>query len=175
MRFFWPRAESRILSELKRLDREGLAKARRDMVGRRPRTTYSITAKGRRQVRDWLATPPNATALECEPLLRTMLGHLGDPEQLEAAVDQVKADANALIAVGRKIAADYQAGTAPFQEQVQHRALVFDFLVTHATGMLGWADRTRATLATWPDLSEKERRDQALALIETRVAALPER
>jgi DNA-binding PadR family transcriptional regulator len=172
MRFFWPRAESRILAELKRLDSEGLAKARRQMVGRRPRTTYSITAKGKRQLQQWLATPPRATTLESEPLLRTLLGQLGTREQLEVAVDQVEADAEMLIDVARAVAHEYLTGTAPFQDHVDHRAFVFDYLATHAEGMRGWAERTRKTLSTWPDLSDDERRDQALELIERRRAAL---
>jgi PadR family transcriptional regulator AphA len=168
MRFFWPRAESRILAELKRLDKEGLAKAKREMVGRRPRTTYAITSKGRRQLNDWLATPPRPTTLESEPLLRTMLGHLGTLEQLEVAIQQVEADAAALIEVAHTVADEYLSGTAEFQEHVDHRAFVFDYLATHALGMRAWAERTKAALADWPDSGH----EQALALIEKRRADL---
>jgi hypothetical protein len=124
-------------------------------------------------VREWLASPPRETTLECEPLLRTMLGHLGSPENLYAAVEQVEADARALHEVGRTVGAEYLAGTAPFQEDVQYRAFLFDFLVTHADGMRAWAERTRAALDAWPDLSEKQRRARALELIEARLALVP--
>src|SRR6266700_1862350 len=70
MRFFWPRAESRIYEEARALDEKGFARAKRTFHGRRQRTTYSITASGRRQLARWLATPPKATALECEPVVR---------------------------------------------------------------------------------------------------------
>jgi DNA-binding PadR family transcriptional regulator len=172
MRFFWPRAESRILAELKRLDRDGLAEARREMVGRRPRTTYSITKAGRKQLTEWLATPPRGTALESEPLLRVLLGQLGTREQLERAVDQVGADADTLMDTARTVAHEYLTGTAPFQDHVDHRAFVFDYLATHADGMRGWAERTRKAIADWPDMSDDERRDQALRLIERRRALL---
>jgi DNA-binding PadR family transcriptional regulator len=172
MRFFWPRAESRILAEVKRLDEEGLAEAKREMVGRRPRTTYSITAAGRRQLAEWLATPPRPTSLESEPVLRTLFGQLGTREQLEVAVAQVEADADALIEVARTVAAEYLAGTAPFQDHVDHRAFVFDYLATHADGMRSWAERTRKTIAHWPELSDQQRREHALALIERRRAVL---
>src|SRR5437899_1527821 len=69
MRFFWPRAESRIYDEARQLVARGLATARREEFGRRPRTVYAITSEGRRALRRWLASPPRATALECESLL----------------------------------------------------------------------------------------------------------
>lgn len=172
MRFFWPRAESRILAELKRLDEAGLAKARRELVGRRPRTTYSITKAGREQLKEWLATPPRGTTLESEPLLRVLLGQLGTREQLEIAIDRVEADAEILVETARTVAHEYLTGTAPFQEHVDHRAFVFDYLATHADGMRGWAERTRTAIGEWPALSDGERRDRALALIETRRARL---
>src|SRR5437773_12298093 len=68
MRFFWPRADSQIYEEAKCLDTKGFARQRHSFTGRRPRTSYAITASGRRQLRHWLATPPKPTNLECEPL-----------------------------------------------------------------------------------------------------------
>ena len=46
---------------------KGYATAARGYSGKRPRTTYKITAAGRRALKQWLATPPRPTALECEP------------------------------------------------------------------------------------------------------------
>src|SRR5258706_8443788 len=70
MRFFWPRAESQIYEEAKGLVTKGFASADRTHTGKRARTTYKITAGGRRALKQWLATPPRPTALQCEPLLR---------------------------------------------------------------------------------------------------------
>src|SRR4051794_39445904 len=44
MRFFWPCAESRIFAEALRLEARALATTAISFVGRRARTTYSITA-----------------------------------------------------------------------------------------------------------------------------------
>src|SRR5206468_3113333 len=110
----------------------GLATARREEFGRRPRTVYAITSEGRRALRRWLASPPRATALECESLLRVFLADLSTREQLEAALAQIRADADAIFAMGRVVGAEYLAGTAPFQDQVHARALVFDFLWNNA-------------------------------------------
>jgi PadR family transcriptional regulator, regulatory protein AphA len=173
MRFFWPRVESRIYDEARTLVERGLARDRRTFTGRRARTNYAITAKGKRELERWLATPPRGTSLECEPLLRVFLGDLGTPEQLGVALDQVRADADAILDVGRAVAAEYLAGTAPFQDQVQFRALVFDFLSNHALMLRDWADRAEAAIAAWPSLSPAERETKAQAEIAAGLARYP--
>ena len=45
---FWPRAESKLYEEPKKLVAHGLARASSETVGKRRRTVYTITAKGRR-------------------------------------------------------------------------------------------------------------------------------
>ncbi len=174
MRFFWPRAESRIYEEVKRLHERGLADRERVYVGRRPRTSYSITAQGHRELSAWLAEPPRPTNLECEPLLRIMLADLATPEQLQAALAQVRADANAIVDVGRVVAGEYRAGTAPFQDDVHARALVFDFLSHHALMLLAWADRADLAISAWADASSTERERSALATIEDCLDAYPD-
>jgi DNA-binding PadR family transcriptional regulator len=173
MRFFWPRAESQIYEEAKGLVTKGLAKDRQSFTGRRARTSYAITARGRKQLRDWLASPPKPTALECEPLLRVFLGGLGTDDQLNAALAQIRADAHAILDVGRVVGAEYLAGTAPFQDQVHTRALVFDFLSHHALMLLDWADRAEATVAAWPTQSATGQQRAALERIGETLARYP--
>jgi len=157
MRFFWPRAESQIYAEVKALVERGWAGDRETFVGRRARTSYTITAAGRRALTAWLATPPKATALECEPLLRVFLADFNTPEGLAAALDQIRADAAAILEVGQVVGAEYLAGTAPFQDQVHVRALVFDFLSSHALMLHEWADRTEQTIARWERATPRAR------------------
>src|SRR5687767_10885025 len=64
--YFWPRAESLVYAELKRLAGEGLVAAERSFVGKRPRTTYAITPAGRTALAAWLGTRPRPFALELE-------------------------------------------------------------------------------------------------------------
>src|SRR6266545_2781075 len=54
-RYVWPRAESAIYREVKRLAAMRLVAAKREFVGKRPRTVYSITEAGRQVLREWLA------------------------------------------------------------------------------------------------------------------------
>jgi len=57
LRDVWPRAESVIYEEPKRLAARGYATATVQRAGGRRSTRYSITAKGRRALRGWLDQP----------------------------------------------------------------------------------------------------------------------
>lgn len=149
MRFFWPRAESRIYDEAKALVARGWADAERTHVGRRPRTTYSITAAGRRQLREWLADAPGPSALSCEALLRVFLAELSTRDELGAALARIRADAEEILSVGRVVGHEYVEDRGPFQDQVHVRALVFDFLTSYALMLRSWADRAESTIDTW--------------------------
>jgi DNA-binding PadR family transcriptional regulator len=173
MRFFWPRAESQIYEEAKSLVARGWARDYHGFTGQRPRTSYAITAAGRKALRAWLATPSKATALECEPLLRVFLADFATPQQVRAALEQVRADGQAILDVGRVVGAEYLAGTAPFQDQLHVRALVFDFLSHHARMLIDWADRTQKTLDAYPDPASKRRKQAALATIAANLEAYP--
>ncbi len=173
MRFFWPRAESQIYKEAKGLLAKGYATADRSYTGKRARTTYAITGAGRRALKEWLCTPPRPTALECEPLLRLFLADFATPEQLTGALDQVRADAHAILDVGRVVGPEYLDGTAPFQDQLQVRALVLDFLSHHARMLLDWADRTSGVFEQWTDPTV-DREALAVEIITSNLAAYPE-
>jgi PadR family transcriptional regulator AphA len=165
MRFFWPRVESRIYAEARQLIERGHAQSVQEGVGRRVRTVYSITPEGRQALMEWLAMPPSATKLECEPLLRVFLADLCTEEQLFAALAQVKADAEAILSVGRVVGPEYINGVAPFQDQLHVRALVFDFLWHHAKMLEEWAERTETTIGQWKVQSPAQRAEAALATI----------
>ena len=150
-----------------------LARSERTHVGRRPRTTYTLTGEGRCALESWLATPPRATSLECEALLRILFADLCTPDQLRVALDQVRADAEAILAVGRTVGREYLDGTAPFQDQVHVRAFVFDFLSHHARMLLEWAERTDAELSRWPQLTHEQRAKRALASIRRDLREFP--
>ncbi|HEY2778120.1 MAG TPA: PadR family transcriptional regulator [Gaiellaceae bacterium] len=169
LRFFWPRAESRVYDVVKELAAAGSATAEQSFTGRRARTTYAITPAGRKRLRAWLAQPPRRTTLECEAVLRILLADLCTHEQLLTALDRVRADADAIQDVGRIVAAEYTAGAAPFQDDVHARALVFDFLWTHAEQLRAWADRAEERIARWPAETRSERAEAGVASIARRV------
>jgi DNA-binding PadR family transcriptional regulator len=163
--YLWPRAERGIYAEVKRLADRGLARAERGFVGRRPRTTYAITPDGRAALECWLSTPPSAGEIEFEALLRVLYAGAGTRDELLAAIESVRAQADEMLRMATRIRGEYLAGRAPFQEQVHTRALVFDFLFSHALAVRAWADRSRAEVERWQDLSSDGKTERALALI----------
>ncbi|MEO8687642.1 MAG: hypothetical protein ABI611_05420 [Solirubrobacteraceae bacterium] len=54
------------------------------------------------------------------------------------------------------------------------RAFVFDYLTTHATGMLDWVARTREALDEWPELDHDQRAARAVGRISARARTLPD-
>src|SRR5215211_2322002 len=91
-RYVWPRAESAIYREVKRLAAMRLVAAKREYVGQRPRTVYSITEAGRHVLRGWLDTPVSPFAMDFDAMIRQFIAPLGTKEQLVATLEQVSND-----------------------------------------------------------------------------------
>src|SRR6185295_5652499 len=79
---FWPRARSKLYEEPKKLVSHGLARATEGSTGRRSRTTYAITAKGRRALTAWVAEPGEGPVLEFEQLLKVFFCDQGTTDDL---------------------------------------------------------------------------------------------
>ena len=82
LHFFWPRAESNLYAEPKRLVEAGLAEVHEEWNGDRRRTVYSITDRGREALGTWLASQPAAPRLESEPHLRLLFANYGAKDDL---------------------------------------------------------------------------------------------
>src|SRR5438445_11514626 len=66
LRFYLPRAESALYEEPKNLVAHGLARAATERRGRRNVAIYSITAKGRRALEEWVQKPSAPPQFEAE-------------------------------------------------------------------------------------------------------------
>src|SRR5262245_47643073 len=97
LHFFWPRAESNLYAEPKRLVEAGLAEAHEEWNGGRRRTVYSINDRGRNALREWLATPPAPQRVESEPYLRLLYANSGSMDDLLAALDRIEADGDEVV------------------------------------------------------------------------------
>jgi DNA-binding PadR family transcriptional regulator len=161
-RFFCARADSVLYDEPKRLARKGYARASRDRVGARRRTTYSITPKGSSALRAWLETPCAPPQLDAESVVRVFFARQGTPADLASAFSQARALADDIQGIGRVVAREFLAGKAPHQQQPHLNAIVFDFLWGWAEHLRGWADRWDAETRSWSDV-EVDRRKQGRA------------
>src|SRR6476620_7544101 len=104
LHYFWPRAESRLYDEPKNLVAHGLASAEKTFVGRRPRTTYTITPAGQQALSAWLATPSAGPLLESEAIVRVFCAVHGTKAQLLSATASVRTSAESMQANGAGIA-----------------------------------------------------------------------
>jgi DNA-binding PadR family transcriptional regulator len=170
LHWFWPRAESQIYAEAKRLVELGLAHAEGEERGRRPRTVYSITPEGRAALRTWLGESPGGFSLHFEPLLRVHLALAGTRDDLIAAVTQARDESESLLQQAITIGAEFAEGRHQFQDQVHIRALVFDFLWHFGLAMYLWAERTLEEVAGWDDLELGDKGGRAVALIRQALA-----
>ncbi|HEX6489505.1 MAG TPA: PadR family transcriptional regulator [Candidatus Dormibacteraeota bacterium] len=168
--YFWPRDDVRVYSDAKELAARGLATSERVMVGRRPRTTYSITPAGKRALKKWLAQPSRPVAMEFEGLIKVYLARFGTLEQLRDTVRQVSRDAEYMLNVATNVRDVYLQKCAPFQDDYVHVwFFVYDFLSSYFRMLGDWAARTEAEMAGWDDLTPDAKRDRALALFDRKV------
>ena len=176
LHWFWPRAESVLYSEVKRLVALGLADATPEPGARgRDRLVYSITPAGRTALTEWLARPPSGGfSLDAEPLLRLHLAPYGTKEDLVGALHAAREQAEQLLRQGTVIALEFLEGRHQFQEQVHIRALLFDYLWSYGLTTFLWAEGSLEQVARWDSIegADGSVRD-AMALIADRLAELP--
>lgn len=167
--YFWRRDDKRVYDDARRLASAGLASARVRHTGRRRQTTFQITPAGRAALGEWLGQPPVPVALDFQALIKVYLARLGTRDQLLATLSQVQADAEFMLAVAANVRDIYLAGCAPFQDEYVHTwAFVYDFLTSYFTLLRDWAQRTGETAGQWADLDPDGKREQALALFESK-------
>jgi DNA-binding PadR family transcriptional regulator len=151
LHFVWPRAESNLYAEPKRLVDAGLATAEVVWNGDRKRTVYSITPAGRTAVRDWLAEEPGSQRVESEPALRILYGNLGSKDDLLAAIARVAADADAAIAHFCDLGEEYARGDGRFPDRVHVNVLLLTLVVEQARAASRWATWAAEEVEQWPD------------------------
>jgi PadR family transcriptional regulator, regulatory protein AphA len=151
LRPLWPRARSHLFNEPKKLVAHGLAVAVDETVGRRPRTVYSITPKGRRALRRWLGEPGEGPVLEFEQLLKLFFADHGSKTDALDAVARIKSWARDRNAENIAVARSYVDGTGPFPERVGVLTIVGRFHADFADMVDTWADWAATTVDGWPE------------------------
>jgi PadR family transcriptional regulator AphA len=149
--WIWPRAESRLYEEPKKLVAAGLATSRSEPTGRRRSTVYSITPEGRQALAGWLAEPGAGPVLECEALVKIAYADLGTRDGLLANLAALIDDTTAKLRFGEMIARQYLDGLGPFQERLPISGLMWRFLWDYHLAVLRWARWARAEVQAWPD------------------------
>jgi PadR family transcriptional regulator AphA len=154
VRMFWPRAERKLYEEPKNLVAHGLASSKKERVGRRPRTLYSITPKGRRAFKAWLDEAPSAPSHEFEGLAKAFFAEQGTKDQLLTNLRTTRVQAEAMLLHLRDLAREnLETEGGPFPHRLHVNALAFAFQWRYAQAMLEWALWAEAEVRSWSRVS----------------------
>ena len=147
----WPRAASKLYQEPKKLVGAGLARPADETTGRRPRTVYHITPKGRRALARWLDEPGSGPVLEFEGLLKVFFSDHGSRDAALASIAATAAWARAQAAISASVGDEYDSGRGRFPERQPQLDLTARF-VTDFYAMVGeWAHWAAGVVREWPE------------------------
>lgn len=159
---FWPRAESKLYEEPKKLVAHGLAKATKEATGNRPRTVYSITPKGRRALAAWVPLPAMGPTLEFEALVKIFYAEHGTKHDILTTLDRVRAWSNDQHSHSKGIARAYLDGEGAFPERLPWLVLCGQFLEEFELMVERWTEWATRTVEAWPDDITKATPDLAV-------------
>jgi DNA-binding PadR family transcriptional regulator len=151
LRRIWPRAQSKLYEEPKKLVAHGYARASDDSVGRRRRTRYTITAKGRRALAAWLSQPGDGPVLECEQLVKIHFADGGTKADVLANLDATRAwvlDQNEENLVTARA---YLEGRGAFPQRAALNQVPGRFLTEFYVTVARWVHWATELVEGWPD------------------------
>lgn len=151
LRRIWPRAASKLYEEPKKLVAHGYARATDDAVGRRPRTRYTITAKGRRALAAWLSEPGEGPILECEQLVKIHFADSGTKADVLANLEATRAWVLEQNEENLNTARAYQQGRGAFPERAALNQLPGRFLTEFYVTVARWVHWASEIVESWPD------------------------
>jgi len=151
LRRMWPRAQSKLYEEPKKLVAHGYAKAADDPVGRRRRTRYTITPKGRRALAAWLQLPGDGPSLEFEQLVKIHFADSGTKADVIANLEAARAWVLEQNEENLAVAREYLSSEGTFPTRAALNQLPGGFL-THFYAMVAdWIEWANGIVAGWPD------------------------
>ena len=149
MGYFWNESFGQIYPALRRLEAERLVKRSTERNGARARHVYSITPRGRAELKTWLAEPVRPEPVRRELLLKLFFGRNVARKVLLA---HVRTQRERALQLGR--------GVATTESQVLREAngspdlpywlLTIRFGKEMSRALVSWADATLAELENWP-------------------------
>ena len=150
-RHYWPRAESKIYEEPKKLVAHGLATATREYTGRRRRTVYAITDEGRKALQRWLDEPGQPPLVEFEGVLKVLFAEQGTKQQLLATLRSIREQAQRTRDEHAALADDLSRTGGPFPDRLHVNELVFRFMWEQIDTVIRWATWAEQQVADWPE------------------------
>lgn len=148
LRAYWPRTESHVYSEPKKLVKAGLVTCTEESGRGRGRTVYHITEAGRVSLAQWLADPTDSFAIQqFEAMVKFICADSGDPSSLRRNLSDIRRRAlqdarEALLGIQQA-----RSWEAPLGESgMPFNALAINYLIDHIESRLRWVDEVLVAL-----------------------------
>jgi DNA-binding PadR family transcriptional regulator len=151
LRYAWPKSESHLYAEPKRLVGLGLARVTEAPAGPvRTRQVYRITAAGRRALKRWLESEPAPPQLEFEAVLRLFYADATNKAAVLSTLAHTRDDLRQRYAEGMTLVEAWLGGEAPFPERLHISALVAAFTQDLLLLMIRWSEFAQREIEQWP-------------------------
>jgi DNA-binding PadR family transcriptional regulator len=154
LRYCWPKAESVLYEEPRRLARAGLAEIHVERRGGRARNRYRITTRGRMALARWLAVASAPPHLEIEPMVRLLFADQGSTDDLRRTVQSLRAWSEENIQTGIPQLQDYVTQGGPFPNRNHISVLLARYFADLYDLTIAWCDLVDAELDTWGDTAD---------------------
>lgn len=164
--FFWPRAESNLYTEPKRLVEGAWATAESRPVGRRRRTIYSITPKGRKALERWLTQEASPPRLEAEPLVKFAFAANSGKEHVVENLRRFRDDAITRQGNLRSIFGEYLREQDPFPQRVHINVVIYRLLWEHAQTDANWAVWALDQVSRWRRMDVAQGREELMKVLQ---------
>ena len=156
----WPRTVSKLYEQPKKLVDHGLARSASEPNGRRTRTIYTITAKGRRSLAAWLQEPGEGPVIEFEQLVKVFFAENGSTADTLNTLNAAQQWARARCAESLTVGEAYLSGEGPFPDRLPELQLASRFIADFYLLVLNWADWAASIVDAWPDDPRRARHER---------------
>jgi PadR family transcriptional regulator AphA len=163
--YFWPRAESNLYAEPKKLVAHGLARADSEPHGKRRRTVYTITPEGHDALARWLREPPDEPRYESEALVKAVFAENGTREDLLNTLHRFREHAITRHDELTAIFHAYVDGHDPYPGRTHINALGSRISLQQATTEVDWANWAIEEVERWTDTAAPVDREPFLDII----------
>lgn len=152
----WPRAESVVYEEPKRLVHRGLAESEKRYTGKRASTVYSITGAGRRALAEWLDEPGAPPSVEFEALLKVAFADHGSLEGLRSNLAAIREFAEEDMAFSHRRLREYAETGGPYPHRLPVIALAARYFHERSEAMLRWVEWAERAVEDWSGVTVDE-------------------
>jgi DNA-binding PadR family transcriptional regulator len=166
----WPKNDSVLYDEPRRLVQRGLAAVAVEPAGRRTRRRYAITPAGQQALAAWLATRPADPKLEIEAMLRLLYADSGSVDDLLKAIGALRDWAYARYVAGRTQVIEYRQPEGAFPQRRHIQALFARFFASIYHTVIDWCGLTAAEVSRWDSTTGRSLDQHTLALLDEMLA-----